>query len=146
MDHRTPPKPESYLNPKKGYCKWCSKEILNKKGELNLRAYWHKDCVHEYKMIYWVQYTKKIIYKRDKGVCSSCGCQSKKWWHLDHIKPLIESNGEMSFWEPDNLQTLCKKCHIKKTSIENTERAILKRSQNIESVELALKKIKPFKL
>lgn len=127
MSHRVPEKPESYLNPKKGYCKWCAGEILRPDGKLNLRAYWHKECVKEYKMIFWPRYTKKQVYRRDKGKCVKCSEQTKKWWHMDHIIPLIESNGNLDFWRLPNLQTLCKKCHIEKTSKENSERAKNKR-------------------
>lgn len=42
---------------------------------------------------------------------------------MDHIKPLIESNGNLEYWKMGNLQTLCKSCHHKKTGEEATQRA-----------------------
>jgi 5-methylcytosine-specific restriction endonuclease McrA len=46
---------------------------------------------------------------------------------MDHIVPLIESNGNLKFWKMGNLQTLCKSCHTTKTSSEATERASKRR-------------------
>lgn len=42
---------------------------------------------------------------------------------MDHIKPLIEANGDINYWKMGNLQTLCKACHHKKTGEEATHRA-----------------------
>jgi 5-methylcytosine-specific restriction endonuclease McrA len=42
---------------------------------------------------------------------------------MDHIKPLIAANGDISYWQLPNLQTLCTPCHTAKTSQEATERA-----------------------
>ena len=45
-------------------------------------------------------------------------------WQADHIKPLVEQKGvkeedlDWSYYKLDNLQTLCKKCHRKKTNEE----------------------------
>jgi 5-methylcytosine-specific restriction endonuclease McrA len=47
---------------------------------------------------------------------------------MDHIKPLIEAQGDLSFWQMGNLQTLCHPCHTAKTSSEATERAAKRRA------------------
>ena len=45
-------------------------------------------------------------------------------WQADHIKPLVEQKGvleedlDWSYYKLENLQTLCKKCHRKKTNSE----------------------------
>ena len=45
-------------------------------------------------------------------------------WQADHIKPLVEQKHvkeedlDWSYYSLDNLQTLCKKCHRKKTNSE----------------------------
>jgi hypothetical protein len=123
MKHRTPSKPESYLNPQKGICKWCGKNIYRAPDVINKRAFWHKSCLFEYKMIFWPNFTRTRVYMRDKGLCANCG-KTKKKWHVDHILPLIDSQGDMKFWLLENLQILCVKCHKIKTKIESKERAL----------------------
>lgn len=36
-------------------------------------------------------------------------------WQADHIRPLCEADGDLSFWELPNLRTLCTPCHKAKT-------------------------------
>jgi hypothetical protein len=40
-------------------------------------------------------------------------------WQHDHIRPLIEANGDLTFWQLDNIQTLCTACHVAKTADDN---------------------------
>lgn len=129
--HRTPPKPLSYDTADPGQCRWCGESILKADGSTNKRAKWHPKCVMEYKLIHWPKETRRAVYKRDKGVCAKCGhnCARKysDVWHLDHIQPLIESQGNLDFWKLPNLQTLCQPCHHAKTGSEATERAARRR-------------------
>lgn len=131
MDHRIPPKPTSYDSAPKGTCRWCNTPILGKTGKPNVRASWHPKCVNEYKLIHWPGVTRRAVFKRDRGVCASCGHQcarkGKDVWHMDHIKPLIESLGDLKFWKLPNLQTLCQRCHFAKTGREATARAEARR-------------------
>lgn len=135
--HRNPPKPPHYHNPLPGQCRWCGQLIIKDDGTLNKRANWHKPCVNEYKLIAWPAVTRRAVFRRDKGVCASCGHQCAKKhkdvWHLDHIKPLIESQGNLEAWKLTNLQTLCQKCHHKKTGEEATARAITRRQSSDNS-------------
>lgn len=81
---------------------------------------------------------KKAASRQKKGSrryeyqCSEC----EKWWpnsqvEVDHIEPagsLKEYEDLPGFvarlyCEPDNLQCLCKNCHLKKTNDERTKRA-----------------------
>ena len=45
-------------------------------------------------------------------------------WQADHIRPLVEQKGileedlDWSYYKLENLQTLCKSCHRKKTNSE----------------------------
>lgn len=131
MKHRLPPKSPYYHNPKKGQCRHCGKDVLKPNGELNKRANWHKKCVQEYKLIHWPQVTRKAVFKRDKGKCADCGVIAKRGqrWDMDHIKPLVESKGDLSYWQLPNLQTLCPPCHIKKTSAEASKRALARKNK-----------------
>lgn len=49
-------------------------------------------------------------------VCASCGVDLRYFrWEVDHVKP-ISKGGD--FWDPDNLQLLCRHCHIQKSGRE----------------------------
>lgn len=52
--------------------------------------------------------------ERDKYVCQMCGHPAGKSFHADHIVPREDGGAD----ELDNLQTLCDKCHGRKTSRE----------------------------
>ncbi len=124
MEYRKPPKPEHYDTLEKGVCRYCGKDILKASGQVNFRASWHKDCVEEYKTIYWISETRKAVWSRDKGKCAGCGIKcGKKGWEMDHIKPLIEAHGNIEMWKLPNLQSLCWSCHKQKTGSEASARA-----------------------
>lgn len=134
-EHRNPPKPPFYTTAQPGQCRWCGQQILKADGSVNKRANWHPKCVAEYKLIHWPGETRKAVYKRDKGICAKCGHKcARKYsdvWHLDHVKPLIEAQGDLDFWRLPNLQTLCQKCHHAKTGAEATARAEARRQAKL---------------
>lgn len=37
---------------------------------------------------------------------------------VDHIRPLFEAHGDMSYYEMENLVSLCIECHKKKTKTD----------------------------
>ena len=118
---RLPPKPDSYYVQKKGICRWCGKKIIENKKH-NTRKTWHQDCATDYMIIYHSTEARKHIWKRDKGKCNSCGKQcTRRGWDLDHVKPLMEQKGlseqelDWSYYKLNNMQTLCRPCHKKKT-------------------------------
>jgi 5-methylcytosine-specific restriction endonuclease McrA len=88
-----------------------------------MRKTWHEDCATEYLLIYSSGEQRAQLWNRDKGICNHCGCFSMSW-QADHIKPLVEQKGvkeedlDWSYYKLENLQTLCKKCHRKKTNEE----------------------------
>ena len=118
---RLPPKPDSYYVQKKGICRWCGKKIIENKKH-NTRKTWHQDCATDYMIIYHSTEARKHIWKRDKGKCNGCGKQcTRRGWDLDHVKPLMEQKGlkenqlDWSYYKLNNMQTLCRPCHKKKT-------------------------------
>ena len=120
-DFRKPPKPNSYYVQEKGICRWCGKKIIEN-GIHKTRKTWHQDCATDYMIIYHSTEARKHIWKRDKGKCNSCGKQcTRRGWDLDHVKPLMEQKGlkehqlDWSYYELNNMQTLCRPCHKKKT-------------------------------
>lgn len=48
-------------------------------------------------------------------------------WDVDHIKPLVEAKGDISYWKLDNLATRCKDCHKAKSIAETKARAKARR-------------------
>lgn len=53
---------------------------------------------------------RQEIFERDGYTCVNCGFTEKELLEIDHIKP-ISKGGKT---EPDNLQTLCHDCNIRK--------------------------------
>ena len=72
-----------------------------------------KNALHTYR---W-KMLRLWILRRDGYRCQSCGRPGRL--EVDHIKP-VNLRGDV--WNPENLQTLCRTCHIRKTSDEATER------------------------
>lgn len=133
MSYRTPPKPLHYDTAPPGTCRWCNELIgLTKTGRQS-KSRWHEACGKEYEILNFVGETRKAVWKRDQGKCAACGVvcdrKGKNGWDMDHIKPLIEAKGDLAYWRLPNLQTLCKACHIKKTSAEATQRAEMRRKE-----------------
>lgn len=48
--------------------------------------------------------------------------EGASFWQHDHIRPLIEANGDITFWQLDNIQTLCHRCHVIKGKEDNARR------------------------
>ncbi len=56
---------------------------------------------------------RRAILERDGWRCRECGAYGNE---VDHIRPLHKGGDP---WDSDNLQTLCRSCHIAKTAREN---------------------------
>ena len=69
--------------------------------------------------------TKKSVLWRQRYACASCGCLLPPTYELDHIVPLAAggTNGL------DNLQALCRDCHVQKTRGDMGKIAAAKRRQ-----------------
>ena len=57
---------------------------------------------------------RRRILERDGWRCSTCGRASRL--EVDHRIPITDGGAP---WHPDNLQALCRGCHIAKTAAEN---------------------------
>ena len=64
----------------------------------------------------WARLRLRILH-RDGFRCKICGKAGRL--ECDHKKPVFKGG---SFWDPANLQALCRDCHIKKTKSENQKR------------------------
>ena len=54
---------------------------------------------------------------RDNFRCQNIDCGKAGRLEVDHIIPLAQGGRD----DPDNLQTLCRSCHMEKTAQENTK-------------------------
>ncbi len=114
---------------RQGWCRVCGQPIVKADGSPNLRRTYHRgepwegrNCLEEYSLT-WSTHAKYRVWERDHGKCVTCGRQCTDWWmatdwEADHIVPLKDGGG----FGLDNLQTLCRACHRKKTARENRER------------------------
>jgi 5-methylcytosine-specific restriction endonuclease McrA len=132
--------------PEKGNCTWCAEAIVfpprNKKaGQQNLRCSWHPVCIRDYKLATRGNWQRKAVFKRDKGVCVTCGQDTKATgvkWEADHYIPLwsvprdLPFGERMSFWGLGNLYTACEECHTRKTSEEATMRAEMRATLKVK--------------
>ena len=62
------------------------------------------------------QAVRRAVFERDGWRCTSCG--KAGWLECDHIEPLERGGAP---FEMDNLQTLCRCCHIDKTRRERPD-------------------------
>lgn len=119
-NHRQAPRPTSW-NCSRGYCRFCGEPIIED-GKQNNRKHWHQSCADTWRRMNNPSESKKIVFHRERGKCQGENCKYSsldiKDFDLDHIKPLIESNGDMTYWMLGNLQLLCKRCHKTKTAID----------------------------
>ena len=60
----------------------------------------------------WQRFRVKIL-KRDNWTCRECGGYGNE---VDHIQPLHKGGAPL---DAGNAQTLCRSCHLSKTSSEN---------------------------
>ena len=59
---------------------------------------------------------RRAVFERDGWRCVECGRAGRL--ECDHITPLEREPGQDPY-NPNNLQTLCRECHISKTASEN---------------------------
>lgn len=55
---------------------------------------------------------RRAVFHRDDYACVKCGGRARI--ECDHVKPRMDGGGD----ELENLQTLCRKCHMLKTEEE----------------------------
>ena len=60
------------------------------------------------------EFVRRAVFDRDGWLCVACGRPGRL--EADHVRAL-QAGGEP--WALDNLQTLCRGCHVSKTAAEN---------------------------
>lgn len=88
-----------------GKCFYCGKKLTGRQ-----RHYCSRKCGHNYYAHFNWSSLREIILKRDRYKCLRCG--SRDYLEVDH-KVAIVNGG--NFFDRENLQTLCRKCHGTKT-------------------------------
>lgn len=90
-----------------------------KKAVLAPKWYWATlDCsknAYEYYLVLRGDSStiRRLLYKRDQGICQSCSrACGRSNWDADHILAVAEGGGGCDL---RGYQTLCKRCHAKKT-------------------------------
>lgn len=106
-------------------------------------------CVHEHKLRSDPAYARAAVFTRDKGVCAVCRVDTEavrtellampvkrrrrvaselgfplhrlrtSLWDCDHVRPVALGGGETGL---SNLQTLCLRCHHRKTAVQTVTR------------------------
>lgn len=138
----------------KGQCRWCDTPILKPDGSVNTYRGWHPDCVTLYRIAAFSNDQRRAVWERDRGLCARCGTQTIRnvvirgfgntgdrvvdlakvpyhylpptghLWQADHIRPLVEANGDLAYYAVANLQTLCTKCHLEKGANDRKRRKL----------------------
>lgn len=131
--HRQAPRPASWNCPR-GYCRFCGEPIIEG-GKQNNRKHWHQACADAWSIANNSTIARQHVFVREKGTCQGCGHQSldKRDFHVDHIVPLFEANGDIRFYCEENMQLLCHDCHKGKT------RADMERYRALNMVDDGLK-------
>lgn len=164
MKHRVPPLPESMRrHSQKGMCRWCAQPITKPNGDSDTRRTWHPDCVKIYRVAAFSSDQRAAVFERDRGVCAQCDahtvedmtCRTESFrkvgkpppywayppmgnrWQADHIRPLLEANGDMSYFLLSNLQTLCHACHVAKGIADRRRRKEALRSVEQRTLQFA---------
>ncbi|MBI1874222.1 MAG: HNH endonuclease [Acidobacteria bacterium] len=111
-------------------CRWCRTPVTPPR-----RTFCGDACVHEWRIRSDISYARRLIWKRDRGVCQRCLVDLLKafrnwkrskprtrsrqvwreWrsaeprWEVDHIVPVADGGGECGL---SNLRLLCRACHV----------------------------------
>ena len=59
---------------------------------------------------------RRAVFERDGWRCVECGKAGRP--ECDHISPMQREPGQDPY-DPNGLQTLCRKCHVEKTRRDN---------------------------
>lgn len=119
--------PGKFMVYPRGECRWCGRPLLRANGMPSRKSYCNRACRKEYDLRADPRLMRRYVYHRDMGICQACGAvydfYEDDGWEADHIRPLWAAQThdgiDWSFWDPDNVQLLCKDpCHKAKTRVD----------------------------
>lgn len=72
------------------------------------------------------QQQRQLIFEKYNGHCAYCGCELKRGWHVDHVKPIRRHQRKEGCRYPkrdcaDNCMPACASCNINKHSLSLEE-------------------------
>ncbi len=86
----------------------------------NMRKNWHQPCADIWVIANSATKARKFVFTREHGTCQGPDCSFKslmmKDFHVDHIVPLFEAEGQLVYYTAANMQLLCHACHRTKTA------------------------------
>ena len=97
----------------------CGKTLTGRKTR-----WFSKACTKRALLHYWIikgntGVIREELFKRDKGICKKCKKRQKaSGWFADHILAVCNGGGGCDL---SGFQTLCKKCHDRKTKKDITK-------------------------
>ena len=128
-------------------CRRCLGECTGKR-----RTFCSAACVEWWRIRRSPAYLRRLVRLRDKGICRSCYVNTYEirreanrfvgaaraaylravgfpanrstYWDMDHVLPIAEGGDPFSL---DNLQSLCVRCHKRKTAEQAARRACANR-------------------
>lgn len=129
-NHRQAPRPASWDCPR-GICRFCGEAIIEN-GVQNNRKHWHQACADWWVIANSPTKARQHVFRREHGTCQGCTTKSisLKDFHVDHIVPLFEAEGELRYYGPENMQLLCHDCHREKTKADMIRFRLLKATKD----------------
>lgn len=97
---------KAYLYGTKCVCQKEKEREYNQSRDINQTRF--------YSSVKWKK-LRKLVGERDFYICQMCERPAGKSFHCDHIEPRAFGGDDTI----ENLQVLCKRCHSKKTLMEN---------------------------
>lgn len=93
----------------KHLCRVCKSVLSGRKT-----SFCNKKCLNEFFLKTDWRLVRKVIYKRDGGVCQECFERVRFHnFHVDHIVPISKGGDE---WDQNNLRLTCAPCNLRKGS------------------------------
>ncbi|MCC7423783.1 MAG: HNH endonuclease [Planctomycetaceae bacterium] len=76
----------------------------------------------------WSRYRRTLLSRPENALCGRCRAagRTRAATDVDHIDP-VESAEDPRFWDPDNHQALCHRCHSIKTNTTDRDKGRRKR-------------------
>ena len=122
--HGVPKQPPGHGPNGRRFCRWCHEEV-----PLGRRSWCNVECMKHGTF----GYSRWRAINRDKACCTLCGVFGRhlnQWPHdqewrqrpkleVDHIQAVRDGGSH----HPDNLRTLCRPCHLKRTKEQRREKS-----------------------
>jgi 5-methylcytosine-specific restriction endonuclease McrA len=97
-----------------GRCRWCNVPLEGR------RTSWCSEHADAWMDNHYWAFTRKAALSRDNRICVRPGCGSRAE-EVNHIEPILGKHSQSGCWHHlDNLESLCKPCHLETTQEQRT--------------------------